>query len=193
MRAPARMRRWRGDTPLCSLTTPVEPEEVTQKREPFRPWTRKKTEFWWACERRESVWVGGLGAGHPGWTGGGDGDDDDYGDDDDGDGAVWLSFVPFHLEAPTGPPDCEPWKERVHGSGSVVGGSSLRYSGYRPVRGDTGVSASSHRTRPAPLHMPPRIADGVSAGLRGDRAAEPRFWPVRRISVRRSSIRFWGA
>lgn len=183
------------DTPLCSLTIPVEPVEVTQKRETFRPWTRKKTEFWWACERRESVWVGALGADRPGWTGGGDGDDDD--DDDDygvGDDAVWLSFVPFHLEAPTGPPDCEPWKECVHGSGSVVGGSSLRYSGYRQVRGDTGVSVSSHRNPPAPLQMPPpRIADGVSAGLRDDRAAEPRSWPVQRISIRRSSIRFWGA
>ncbi len=174
------------------MKTPVEPVEVTQKTEPFRPWTRRKTEFWWACERRESAWVGAPEAGRPGWTVGGDGDGGGCGDDgdDDGGGVVWLSCALFHLGAPTGPPDCEPWKERVYGSGSVVSDSSLRYSGYRPVRGDKGVSASSHRNPPSPLQMPPppRSADGVSAGLRDDRS-----WPVRRISVKRSLIRFWAA
>lgn len=201
---PVRMRQWRVDAPLCSLSTPVEHglAGVTQKTVPFRPCIRRKTESCSACERRESVWVGALGACRPGWTGFGDDDGDDGGGGDDG--VVWMSCALFHLGAPTGPPGCAPWEERVRASGSAVGGSSLRYSVCRPVRGDTGVSESSHRNPPSkmtplirsPLRMLrtlPLNADAVSDGIRDALDAEQLSWSVRRIAAKRSSIRFWGA
>lgn len=126
-RVPVRMRRLREDTPLCSWSSPVEsgPVGVSQNIQPLHPCIQRTIEFCSACERRESVLVGALGAGRPGWTGAGDDGGDDDGDDDGG--VVWQFCGPG---VPTGPPGCVPWEECVRVSGSAVGGSSPRYSGY---------------------------------------------------------------